>query len=460
LAKRNSAQVFYSFKELAESKGLPMKIETKLKRDGDRQYIASAYAYVPDAQKPSTWRLRVKNYIGGKLTLDPSQLRKAAAALSSEGYRGNKVQLPACDVEKVKAKLRGYYKTLGLKPPKGIQASPQESATAAKEETFLIMESGNLSEKAGAEFVYGEDGLLTHIKNAVLLGSVSLNKRRYSVDVMKEAAPRYNGIKMYLNHSFFPTGRPVQELFARVTNPRVNEEEKKLRGDVTLINHEGLVTKLAKNAPDLVGLSHAVDAKFGEESKDGWVNVEKITKPFSVDLVTDPATTKGIFESYFKAKEEKPMNLEELKEKYPELVSTIETEAKAEVEGENLAAKLDAATKKAKRLEEAVAALTEEKAADETLKVLEQLLGAKECTLPDPAKDRLRVACKGKALEEEQLKKLVEAEVVYVKKITPETTVTDVPGTALKPEGSKKLQDVVKEMLFANAGIESKKEGE
>ena len=89
-------------------------IEAVMKTDGGVKYPASAYAYVPDPKKPSTWKLRVKNYKNGKLVLDRSQLGKAAAAFSPGGYRGQKVQLPSGDVKKVKNKLVKFYKQLGV----------------------------------------------------------------------------------------------------------------------------------------------------------------------------------------------------------------------------------------------------------------------------------------------------------------------------------------------------------
>jgi hypothetical protein len=88
----------------------------KTQKEGGVDYPASAYLYVPDPASPSTWKLRYKNFIDGKLKIDPEQLGKAVAAFSAGGFRGQKVQMPDADKKKVMAKMRDIYtKTLKVK---------------------------------------------------------------------------------------------------------------------------------------------------------------------------------------------------------------------------------------------------------------------------------------------------------------------------------------------------------
>lgn len=87
------------------------KAETKME-DGV-SYPAKDFAYVPDAEKPSTWKLRLAEGKPGNIT--KAQLGRAAAAFSSGGFRGNKVRLPSSDVAKVKARIKNEYKKLGVK---------------------------------------------------------------------------------------------------------------------------------------------------------------------------------------------------------------------------------------------------------------------------------------------------------------------------------------------------------
>lgn len=83
-----------------------------MKRDGGQEYPASAYLVVPDADKPSTWKLRVWESSDKKVTVP--QLGRAAAALGP-GFRGRKVQLSDADRESALTKLRGLYKKAGVK---------------------------------------------------------------------------------------------------------------------------------------------------------------------------------------------------------------------------------------------------------------------------------------------------------------------------------------------------------
>lgn len=84
--------------EKVEFKQTPMKTE-----DGKR-YPARAFAYVPDPEKPSTWKLRMWDTPTKKET--PEQIGRAVAALSPTGFRGNRVQIPREDMLEVKRKVR------------------------------------------------------------------------------------------------------------------------------------------------------------------------------------------------------------------------------------------------------------------------------------------------------------------------------------------------------------------
>lgn len=75
--------------------------------DGFR-FPASAYAYVPDPSKPSTWKIRLWETPDKKET--PGQVGRAAAAFSSGGFRGNKAQIPASEIAAVKRKVRAAWR--------------------------------------------------------------------------------------------------------------------------------------------------------------------------------------------------------------------------------------------------------------------------------------------------------------------------------------------------------------
>lgn len=77
------------------------------KTEGGTAFLASDYAYVPDAQKPTTWKLRLTATPGG--TPDAGHVGAAAAALGG-GYRGNKASIPTAARDAVKAKVRAAWK--------------------------------------------------------------------------------------------------------------------------------------------------------------------------------------------------------------------------------------------------------------------------------------------------------------------------------------------------------------
>ena len=73
------------------------------KRENDQDFPAAAFAYVPDPEKSSTWKLRLWNTLESKETR--AQVGAALAALSPGGFRGQRVQIPAADLAGVKRKI-------------------------------------------------------------------------------------------------------------------------------------------------------------------------------------------------------------------------------------------------------------------------------------------------------------------------------------------------------------------
>lgn len=78
------------------------------KHENGEDFPASAYAYVPDPETPSTWKLRLWESVSKKETV--AQVSRAATALTSAGFRGNKVQIPSSDLAAVKSKVSAAWK--------------------------------------------------------------------------------------------------------------------------------------------------------------------------------------------------------------------------------------------------------------------------------------------------------------------------------------------------------------
>lgn len=79
----------------------------KTKKEGGVDFPAEAYAYVPDPEQPSTWKLRLWASPSEKET--SRQVGMALAALGP-GFRGNKVEIPSGDLAAVKRKVRAAWR--------------------------------------------------------------------------------------------------------------------------------------------------------------------------------------------------------------------------------------------------------------------------------------------------------------------------------------------------------------
>lgn len=85
--------------------------KSPIKREGGIDFPAQDYAWVPNPALPSTWRLRLTES-PGKVSL--AQLGKAAAALSTGGFRGQKAQIPSSALSAVKRRIRAEYRKMGV----------------------------------------------------------------------------------------------------------------------------------------------------------------------------------------------------------------------------------------------------------------------------------------------------------------------------------------------------------
>ena len=137
------------------------------------------------------------------------------------------------------------------------------------------------------------------IRGVKVLGLESRNGRTYLPEALAEAAQLYEDAKVNVNH---PKGNPA--------GPRDYQDRIGAIRDVAMQPGEGLFADFhfnpkhalaeqliwdAEHAPENVGFSHNVEARLGRRGE--RVVVEAITRVQSVDLVADPATTRGLFES-------------------------------------------------------------------------------------------------------------------------------------------------------------------
>lgn len=144
--------------------------------------------------------------------------------------------------------------------------------------------------------VDAQEGVLHGVK---LLGLESRNGRRYQETALDKAQALYEGAKVNVNH---PKDGPLsprdyQDRLGVIRNVEFRTGQG-LFGDLHFNPKHNLAEQLlwdAEHNPRNVGFSHNVMAKLSRKSDAALV--EEITHVQSVDLVADPATTQGLFES-------------------------------------------------------------------------------------------------------------------------------------------------------------------
>ncbi len=172
------------------------------------------------------------------------------------------------------------------------------------------------------------------IRGVKILGLRSQNGRMYLPEALTDAARLYENAKVNVNH---PKGHPneprdYRDRIGVIRNVVVRENEG-LFGDFHFNPKHALAEQLvwdAGKAPENVGFSHNVQAKTSRRGKD--VVVEAITQVKSVDLVADPATTQGLFESAAGNHPLSSLTIEQLKGERPDLVETLVESQAAELQ--------------------------------------------------------------------------------------------------------------------------------
>jgi hypothetical protein len=136
----------------------------------------------------------------------------------------------------------------------------------------------------------------------------SKNGSTYPPGVLDRAKTMYEGAKVNLNHGTSSTqDTPIENRFGRIRNVRPTDTGG-LEGDLYYNPKHPFAEQFvwaAKNQPDLYGFSHYARVNWRANS-DGTRTAESIVYVYHVDLVADPATTNGVFES----QQDKPMELD------------------------------------------------------------------------------------------------------------------------------------------------------
>lgn len=188
-----------------------------------------------------------------------------------------------------------------------------------------------------------EAGVMEDVK---IVGLQAPDKnRRYEPQALKEAAGLYERVKVNLNHQAKESREPrrIQDRIGILEGVYFREGDglyaKTFRFNPRHPEAENLVW-WAENEPSGVGFSHI--AKGDARLIGGTEVVESIRKVMSVDLVADPATTRGLFESEAPMEGDdvkfEALTIDEIKRARPDLIEALIQQATEGTEIEKLRA--------------------------------------------------------------------------------------------------------------------------
>lgn len=163
------------------------------------------------------------------------------------------------------------------------------------------------------------------LRGVKLVGGTSRNGRRYPGDTLSSAVELYRGKKVYVDHpkpSDFEADRSVRDWVGTIHNPRF--EAGAIYGDVLLRKASPMfeeIVEMAELHSSALGFSHVAD---GDSHHDGGIEViDRIKAVYSVDLVTEPATTSGLFESWMADEGDNDVSLANCGDKISDVVERL-----------------------------------------------------------------------------------------------------------------------------------------
>ena len=167
------------------------------------------------------------------------------------------------------------------------------TATAPDSDTEQLIEYA----AGGSPKVDREAGVIRGVK---ILGLESANGRSYSRAAVKEAKSLYEGRQVNFNHRKPGDNRerPIEDRAGWLKDV-TEASDGGLVGDLHLLTTDPRSAKVMEAAdknPALFGLSHAAQGRMNRTGKTPVV--EAIESVRSVDIVTDPATNKSLFEAF------------------------------------------------------------------------------------------------------------------------------------------------------------------
>ena len=137
------------------------------------------------------------------------------------------------------------------------------------------------------------------VKNVLLCGPSSANRRRYRPEAFAGGrVDRYANVPVFLDHAAARDSRKFAEKIGTIENPRLRGDGMPI-GDIAVNSGHPLAEAFlfdAQHKPAACGMSHVAqcDTRSG---KDGVEEIIELIAAESVDIVLQPATTRGLYES-------------------------------------------------------------------------------------------------------------------------------------------------------------------
>lgn len=418
--------------------------EAAYKTENGIQFPKEAYAYVPDPEKPSTWKLRLWEDLEKKET--PAQVGRAIAAFSPGGFRGQKVDIPPEDRDKVKAKIRAAWKKVN--PDRDPSEMPAHIKESEQEHLF------------GTEDIVPLDEASVKQPNIPIkiIGPGWGSSGYYKKETLISAAPKYyKGLHMYWDHPTETEEKEQPERSLRnlaavlVTDGTYKEDGIYGPGIYALCKpFSEFRPKIEEMAP-YIGVSHRASGikKLGEaEGRKGPI-IEAITKVHSVDFVTVAGAGGQIVQLFESAKDGKALENYKTEE-----VKKMEMEKQVKELQESLAKEQETNKMLQEQLEESrkkLAEIVKQENINKVSAILKEKLDA-VTDLPEVAKKRIKVEPILKEdgiLDEEKVKEAIDKQIVdernYLAEVSKKGTVEGMGDT----NTSAKTKEQLKESLVS-----------
>lgn len=210
---------------------------------------------------------------------------------------------------------------VGMKKPRHKK---ERTLTRPKSQAKKIRESSQI---VSLEGVIDEANRV--VNNVSVLGNVSRNGYGYAESAMTKAVEVFEGAKVFIDHREEDekgniTPHSALDYLGRMSELYLDGDRVKAKKfHVVNSKHWQFVKDVVEHDPDGIGFSIDGMVQIGE---DGSTVVDFI-EGYSVDLVSDPATNRGVFESRKRKKENvvdlSQLTIDDLKSQRPDLVAEI-----------------------------------------------------------------------------------------------------------------------------------------